>query len=68
MIIRYNDTARVAEVWLSRADQQNPEIRKKLARFCAEQKSRKYQVVFFESGTKSLVEVTKALLSFNSRI
>ena len=68
MLIRYDDKARVAEVWLSRADQQAPEIQKKLDRFCAEQKSRKYKVVIFESGTKDLVEATKELLYFNSRI
>ena len=68
MIIRYDDKARVAEVWLSRADQQAPEIQKKLDSFCAEQKSRKYKVVIFESGTKDLVEATKELLYFNSRI
>lgn len=68
MIIRYDDAARVAEVWLSHADQQTPDIQKKLDRFCAEQKSRKYKVVIFESGTKNLVEATKELLYFNSRI
>ena len=68
MIIRYDDKARVAEVWLSRADQHAPEIQKKLDRFCVEQKSRKYRVVIFESGTKNLVEATKELLYFNSRI
>ena len=68
MFIRYDDAARVAEVWLSRADQQASDIQKKLDRFCAEQKSRKYKVVIFESGTKDLVEATKELLYFNSRI
>ena len=68
MLFRYNDAARVAEVWLSRADQQAPDIRKKLDRFCAEQKSRKYKVVVFASGTRDLVEVTKELLNYNSRI
>ena len=68
MFIRYNDAARVAEVWLSRADQQALDIQKKLDRFCAEQKTRKYKVVIFESGTKDLVEATKELLYFNSRI
>lgn len=68
MHIRYNDAARVAEVWLSHADQQTPDIQKKLDRFCAEQKKRKYKVVIFESGTKNLVEATKELLYFNSRI
>ena len=68
MIIRCDDKARVAEVWLSRADQQAPEIQKKLDRFCVEQKRRKYKVVIFESGTKDLVEATKELLYFNSRI
>ncbi len=68
MIIRYDDKARVAEAWLSRADQQAPDIQKKLDRFCAEQKNRKYKVVIFESGTKDLVEATKELLYFNSRI
>ena len=68
MIIRCDDKARVAEVWLSHADQQAPDIQKKLDRFCAEQKSRKYKVVIFESGEKNLVEATKELLYFNSRI
>ena len=68
MLIRFDDAARVAEVWLSRTDQQAPDVQKKLDRFCAEQKNRKYKVVIFESGTKSLVEATKELLYFNSRI
>ncbi len=68
MIIRFDDAARVAEVWLSHADRQAPGMQKKLDRFCAEQKCRKYKVAIFDSGTKDLVEVTKELLRYNSRI
>ncbi len=56
---------KLAEVWMSHADQESSEKQQKLKEFLADCKAKKIFVCVFESGDGDLVENTKELLAYN---
>ena len=65
MQIHINDANRIAEVWLTNADQQDPSIQDALKPFFKEYKAKKYTVAVFKSGTGDLYNNTESLILHN---
>lgn len=66
MIIRMDPKHKLAEVWLSRADQQNPAQKKRAEAFYRQCREQKLFVATYESGSADVVETTAALLRCNN--
>lgn len=60
-------TARIATVWLSQAEQENPSVKVQLDALCADCKGKKYTVAIFHSGARPIQEQTSGLLTYNRR-
>ncbi|MDD3192482.1 MAG: hypothetical protein PHE47_01285 [Oscillospiraceae bacterium] len=56
---------RLAQVWMSHADQASEEKQEKLRNFIADCRLKKIFVCVYESGDGNLVENTKELLAYN---
>lgn len=56
---------RLAQVWMSHADQKSEEKQEKLRNFIADCRSKKIFVCVYESGDGDLVENTKEFLAYN---
>lgn len=65
MRINMNQEMKVAEIWLSKAESNDPEIEKKLKPFYRKCKDRKYMAVVYRSGKENLFETTKDLIIHN---
>jgi hypothetical protein len=65
MQIHINDATRIAEVWLTNADQQNPNTQIALKPFFEEYKAKKYTVAVFKSGAGDLYKNTESLILHN---
>ena len=65
MEIIIDKSKKLAEVWMSHADQENPEKQNKLKEFMSDCRSKKIFVCVFESGDGDLAENTRDLLAYN---
>ena len=67
MEIQVFDEQKILEVWLTRAEQSDPEIQAQLKPMYAAYKKKGYTSAVFLSGDRDLQEQTSALLCFNQK-
>ena len=65
MEFRVRNDSRIVEIWLTRAEGENAELREKLKPLYQEYQAKNYLVAVFESGSEDLAEYTSALLCTN---
>ena len=58
---------KIVEIWLTRAERNDPVLRKKLKTVCADY-GREYTVAVFESGNGELYQNTLDLLRYNRQL
>jgi hypothetical protein len=61
------DDEKLVTIWLTRAEQEDVELRERLKSVYAKYKAKKYMVAQFHSGTEDLYEGTRDLLLYNRR-
>ena len=61
------DNSKIVEVWLSREEKQDDNLRERLKPLYQEYKAKKYLVAVFESGEQNLEELTGSLLGYNRK-
>ena len=61
------DDKKIVEIWLTKAEKNDPDLRAGLKEICAEWKKKKYTVGVFESGEKDLYQSTLDLLAYNKK-
>lgn len=67
MKIELQHQSKIAAIWLTRAEKEDPAVRTQLQDLCAELKGKKYTVAFFLSGDRDLCQETSSLLLYNRR-
>ena len=67
MEINVRDSNKIVEVWLTREEKQNANLRERLKPLYQEYKAKKYLVAVFESGERDLEELTGSLLGYNRK-
>ena len=67
MEINVRDINKIVEVWLTREERQDANIRERLKFLYQEYRAKKFLVAVFESGEQSLEELTGSLLSYNRK-
>ena len=67
MEMNVRDDKKLVEIWLTNAEQMDPDLREGLKGIYARYKVKKYMVAVFESGRENLYENTRDLLLFNRR-
>lgn len=67
MEIEINHQSKLATVWLSQAERDNPAVNARLDALCRDCKSKKYMVAIFQSGSQELTDQTSGLLIHNRR-
>ena len=67
MEINIRDEQKIVEIWLNRAERDDPALAEPLRRIYAEYKPRNYTVAVFKSGEDDLFELTSGLLTTNRR-
>lgn len=61
------DSSKIVEVWLTREEKQDVNLRDRLKDMYREHKAKKYLVAVFESGEQDLEELTGGLLGYNRK-
>ena len=67
MEVRVHEDMKLVEVWLTRQEQVDTEIRKQLQHMYEDYKARKYMVAQFHSGSSDLYAITRDLLLYNRK-
>ena len=67
MEINVRDNSKIVEVWLSREEKQDDNLRERLKPLYQEYKAKKFLVAVFESGEQDLEEMTGSLLGYNRK-
>ncbi len=67
MQIQIHDESRMAEVWLTQAERDDPAVMEQLKPLYARCRARQYTVAVFLSGREDVYQNTLALLSYNKR-
>ena len=67
MEVRVHEDMKLVEVWLTRQEQADNDIREQLRKMYQDYKSQKYMVAQFHSGGTDLYAVTRDLLLFNRK-
>ena len=67
MEINVRDSNKIVEVWLTREEKHNANLRERLKPLYQEYKAKKYLVAVFESGERNLEELTGSLLGYNRK-
>ncbi len=67
MEIHVSDDMKLVTVWLTRAEQEDADVREQLKAIYADYKAKKYMVAQFHSGTEDLYRNTRDLLLFNRK-
>lgn len=67
MQIDLDTKIRIAEIYLSRQDQEDPEIQAQLSPLYQEYKAKGYMVAVYRSGSKDLTRQTSDLLCHNRK-
>ena len=65
MRIHMDEDKKIAEIWLTKAESDDPAVDARLKPFYKECKDHKYLAVVYRSGRESLLETTKDLLRHN---
>ena len=65
--INIRDSNQIVEVWLTREEKQDINIRESLKPLYQEYKAKKFLVAVFESGEQNLEELTGSLLGYNRK-
>ena len=68
MRIHMDEEKRIAEIWLTKAESDDPAVDARLKPFYKECKDHKYLAVGYRSGRESLLETTKDLLRHNRNL
>ena len=68
MRIHMDEEKKIAEIWLTKAESDDPAVEAKLKPFYKECKDHKYLAVVYRSGRESLLETTKDLLRHNRNL
>ena len=68
MRIHMDEEKKIAEIWLTRAESNDPAVDARLKPFYKECKDHKYLAVVYRSGRESLLETTKDLLRHNRNL
>ena len=63
-----DEEKRIAEIWLTKAESDDPAVEARLKPFYKECKDHKYLAVVYRSGRESLLETTKDLLRHNRNL
>ena len=67
MEINVRDSSKIVEVWLTREEKQDADLRERLKPLYREYKEKKFLVAVFESGEQGLEELTGSLLGYNRK-
>lgn len=67
MEINVRDNSKIVEVWLTREEKQDDNLRERLKPLYQEYKAKKFLVAVFESGEQNLEELTGGLLGYNRK-
>ena len=68
MRIHMDEEKKIAEIWLTKAQSDDPAVDARLKPFYKECKDHKYLAVVYRSGRESLLETTKDLLRHNRNL
>ena len=68
MRIHMDEDKRIAEIWLTKAESDDPAVEARLKPFYKECKDHRYLAVVYRSGRESLLETTKDLLRHNRNL
>ena len=68
MRIHMDEEKRIAEIWMTKAESDDPAVDARLKPFYKECKDHKYLAVVYRSGRESLLETTKDLLRHNRNL
>ena len=68
MRIHMDEEKRIAEIWLTKAESDDPAVEARLKPFYKECKDHKYLAVVYRSGRESRLETTKDLLRHNRNL
>ena len=68
MRIHMDEEKRIAEIWLTKAESDDPAVEARLKPFYKECKDHKYLAVVYRSGRESLLETTTDLLRHNRNL
>ena len=68
MRIHMDEEKRIAEIWLTKAESDDPAVEARLKPFYKECKDHKYLAVVYRSGRESLLETAKDLLRHNRNL
>lgn len=68
MRIHMDEEKRIAEIWLTKAESDDPAVEARLKPFYKECKDHKYLAVVYRSGRESLLETTRDLLRHNRNL
>ena len=68
MRIHMDEEKRIAEIWLTKAESDDPAVEGRLKPFYKECKDHKYLAVVYRSGKEDLLETTKDLLRHNRNL
>ena len=68
MRIHMDEDKKIAEIWLTKAESDDPAVDARLKPFYKECKDHKYLAVVYRSGRESLLETTKDLLRHNRNL
>ena len=68
MRIHMDEEKKIAEIWLTKAESDDPAVEARLKPFYSECKDHKYLAVVYRSGRDSLLETTKDLLRHNRNL
>ena len=68
MRIHMDEEKKIAEIWLTRAESDDPAVEARLKPFYKKCKDHKYLAVVYRSGRESLLETTKDLLRHNRNL
>ena len=61
------DNSKIVEVWLTREEKQDANLRERLKPLYQEYEAKKFLVAVFESGEQNLEELTGSLLGYNRK-
>ena len=61
------ESSKIVEVWLTREEKRDANLRDRLKDIYQEYKARKFLVAVFESGEQNLEELTGSLLGYNRK-
>ena len=68
MRIHMDEEKKIVEIWLTKAESDDPAVDARLKPFYKECKDHKYLAVVYRSGRESLLETTKDLLRHNRNL